>query len=284
MIFASLCNLDNLVDFKLNVMLGTGLLNKSFKEAIFWTFILLNLFSSLEILFDNVIIKDEPSTRASLFNSSMSEKIKSSKTLDKSVSGLIEEYYEEFNAEQIAPFTARKYGKSTEDVLAEWKAINLEAITRGNRVHLFGEQYQFNRKLKPSCPQEEAIVKFWEDMPSHIVSVAAELRMYHFTKLFAGTADILLYDTKTKTFIIADYKTNKDIYKNFKEKTMLPPFTHLLDSPLNHYQLQLSFYQLLLEQIGVKVSRRVIVWLRLDGTYEMVDTEDMTPILKSLLN
>lgn len=206
------------------------------------------------------------------------------KKLDKSVSGLIEEYYEEFDTEKIAPFTARKFGKSVEEVLAEWAATNKEAIDRGNRVHLFGEEYQFNRTLTPSCPQELAVTKFWNDMPEHIISVAAELRMYHFTKLFAGTADILLYDTKTNTFIIADYKTNKDLYKNYKGKTMLAPFTHYLDSPLNHYQLQLSFYQLLLEQIGVQVSKRIIVWLRLDGTYDMIETEDLTAKLKSLLN
>lgn len=206
------------------------------------------------------------------------------KKLDRSVSALVEDYYEGFDAEKMAPFTARKYGKTTQEVLAEWAATNFEAITRGNRVHLFGEKYQFNRTLVPSCPQEIAVTKFWDDMPEHIISVSAELRMYHFTKLFAGTADILLYDTKTNNYIIADYKTNKDLHKNFKGKTMLSPFTHLLDSPLNHYQLQLSYYQILLEQIGVKVSRRIIVWLSLDGTYEMIDTEDLTTKLKSLLN
>ena len=218
------------------------------------------------------------------FNEEKHEYTVKEKKLDRSVSALVGDYYEEFDAEKIAPFTARKYGKSTEEVLAEWAATNLEAIERGNRVHLFGEKYQFNRTLLPTCPQEIAVTKFWKDMPEHIISVAAELRMYHFTKLFAGTADILLYDTRSNTFIIADYKTNKDLYKNFQGKTMLAPFNKYLDSPLNHYQLQLSFYQLLLEQIGVQVSRRIIVWLQLDGNYQMIDTEDMTDKLKSLLN
>ena len=63
----------------------TGLLKRSLSEAIFWTLILLNLFSSLEIVFNKVIINEFPSTKISLFNSKVSEKIKSSKTLDKSV-------------------------------------------------------------------------------------------------------------------------------------------------------------------------------------------------------
>jgi hypothetical protein len=201
-----------------------------------------------------------------------------------SVSGLISEFYEHFNAQQVAPHSAAKMGISTEEVLAQWAAINQESRDRGHRVHNFGEVYQFNRNLKPSCPQEEAIVKFWQDVPEHILPLAAELRMYHFKHLFAGTADIILFDTKTQTYIIADYKTNKDLFKNYMGKTMTGPFSHLLDMPLNHYVIQLSYYQLLLEQVGVKVSRRVIIWLGLDGNYQLFDTEDVTDILKITLN
>jgi len=204
--------------------------------------------------------------------------------ISKSVSALIGEFYEHFDAQQVAPYSAAKMGISTEEVLAHWAAINQESRDRGHRVHNFGEVYQFNRNLKPSCPQEEAIVKFWQDVPEHILPLAAELRMYHFKHLFAGTADIILFDTKTQTYIIADYKTNKDLFKNYMGKTMIGPFSHLLDNPLNHYVIQLSYYQLLLEQVGVKVSRRVIIWLGLDGNYQLFDTEDVTDILKITLN
>ena len=62
-----------------------GLLNKSFSEAIFWTFIRVSRFSSLEVFLNNVKIRELPSFKISLFNSKTSEKIKSSNTLDKSV-------------------------------------------------------------------------------------------------------------------------------------------------------------------------------------------------------
>jgi len=204
--------------------------------------------------------------------------------LKTSVSGLITQFYEKFNAELVAPYSAAKEGVTTEEILAQWATINQESRDRGHRVHNFGELYQFNRSLKPSCPQEEAIVAFWKSIPEHIIPVAAELRMYHFKYLFAGTADIILFDTKTQTYIIADYKTNKDLFKNYKGKTMTGPFSHLLDSPLNHYVIQLSYYQLLLEQVGVKVTKRVIVWLGLDGKFSMIDTDDVTDILKLTLN
>jgi hypothetical protein len=204
--------------------------------------------------------------------------------LKTSVSGLISKFYEPFNAQLVAPYSAAKAGVTTEEILEEWRVINQESRDRGHRVHNFGEVYQFNRNLKPSCPQEEAIVKFWKDVPEHILPLAAELRMYHFKHLFAGTADIILFDTKTQSYIIADYKTNKDLLKNYKGKTMIGPFSHLLDNPLNHYVIQLSYYQLLLEQVGVKVSKRVIIWLGLDGNYQLFNTEDVTDILKQQLN
>jgi hypothetical protein len=205
------------------------------------------------------------------------------KPIKTSVSGLISEFYEHFNAQAVAPYSARKLGITTEEVLKQWADINQESRDRGHRVHNFGELYQFDRSLKPSCPQE-AIVAFWASLPEHIIPVAAELRMYHFKYLFAGTADIILFDTKTQTYIIADYKTNKDLFKNFKNKTMLAPFEALLDCPLNHYVVQLSYYQLLLEQIGVRVTKRVIIWLGLDGKFTCINTDDVTSILKTTLN
>lgn len=204
--------------------------------------------------------------------------------IKKSVSGLITQFYEEFNAEIVAPYSAAKVGVTTEEILAQWATINQESRDRGHRVHNFGELYQFDRSLKPSCPQEEAIVAFWKSIPEHIIPVAAELRMYHFKYLFAGTADIILFDTKTQTYIIADYKTNKDLFKNYKGKTMTGPFSHLLDNPLNHYVIQLSYYQLLLEQVGVKVTKRVIIWLGLDSKFSMINTDDVTDILRLTLN
>ena len=150
---------------------------------------------------------------------------------------------------------------------------------------MFGEHYVYNRNMKPSCPQEEAIVKFWNDVPDHIVPCKMELQMYHKYFMFAGTCDILLYDTKNKTFILGDYKTNEDLFKNFKQKRLLYPFNNLLDSPFNKYQLQLSFYQILFEQIGLRISSRKLIWLSKDGTYKMYDTEDYTlPLLSYLTN
>jgi hypothetical protein len=203
--------------------------------------------------------------------------------INSSVSKVIKNFVKPFDTHNVSLGVAKKRKVTQEQVITEWKSISNEACDKGTRVHLFGELYPFNKTLKPSDNYERAIVKFWNDLPEHIVPVIMELRMYHKDYLFAGTGDILLYNTQTGHYIIGDYKTNKDLFKNFQGQKMLSLFDDLLDMPLNHYQLQLSFYQILFEQIGLKVESRKIIWLKPDANYEMYDTEDYTGILKSYL-
>lgn len=213
-----------------------------------------------------------------------------SKPIKISVSGLIKNFYEPFDSYEVSLKVAQRTGVDQKELLKEWDEAGKKAIKTGNKSHLFGEVYPFNRHLEPSNGFEEAIVKFWNDLPEHVVPVIMELRMFHKEFMFAGTADILLFNTITGTFIIGDYKTNKDLFKNYKGiennwkgKMMTGVFSHLLDCPYNKYQLQLSFYQILFEQTGFKVSSRKLIWLLPDGTYKMYSTDDYTEILKEQL-
>ena len=64
---------------------------------------------------------------------------------------------------------------------------------------------------------------------------------------------------------------------------MLKPFDFLDDTPYNHYQLQFSYYQILLEQTGLTVSDRMLIHLRKDGNYKVFHTNDYTEkLLKEL--
>jgi len=206
-----------------------------------------------------------------------------SKPIKISVSGLIKKYVEEFDSYTISLRIAERDGLNQKDILKEWDDEGKRASKRGNKAHLFGEVYPFNRHIKPTDKLEEAIVKFWNDLPEHIVPVIMELQMFHKEFMFAGTADILLYNKVTGMFIIGDYKTNKDLFKNYKEKKLLGPFSKMLDCPFNKYQLQLSFYQILFEQTGLKVSSRKLIWLLDDGTYKMYNMDDHTEVLKQEL-
>ena len=200
-----------------------------------------------------------------------------------SVSSKVDKFVKKTDFGAVAQRIAVRDNIPVQSILQEWEKEKELACTKGNRVHLFGELYVFDRTLKPTCKQEEAIVKFWNDLPDTIVPVTMELRMFHKEFMFAGTADILLYNTVTETFIIGDYKTNKDLFKNFKKQKMLGPFDNMLDCAFNKYQLQLSYYQILFEQTGLKVSSRKLIWLLPDGTYKMYNMDDHTEVLKQEL-
>ena len=141
------------------------------------------------------------------------------------------------------------------------------------------EHYPLDRTLKSKTGFEEAIKNFWDTLPPFLTPVFLELQMYHKTFNYAGTSDIILYDSRDNSYIIADYKTNKDLFKNYKGQKMLKQFKHLLDNPFNHYQLQLSYYQILFEQTGFNISGRYIIYIKPDGTFERYATEDYTDIL-----
>ena len=198
-----------------------------------------------------------------------------------SVSKTISKYVEKVDFDKIAGFIAKRDGITKAEVLAMWAAKRDNSCSQGTIVHSFGENY-FKGK-QPTNGFEEAIVKFWDNIPDYIEPFLFELQMFSETLGIAGTSDIILFNNKTGKFIIADYKTNEDLFKNYKGKTLLAPFKDLLDSPYNKYQLQLSMYQLLFEQCGFEVESRRIIWLKPNGTYENFKTEDLTQkLLKEL--
>ncbi len=83
-----------------------------------------------------------------------------------------------------------------------------------------------------------------------------------------------------------DYKTNGSLTNDFSRgmgKRFIEPFDELYDEALSSYKLQLSAYQMPLEDIGLKVVGRRIIWLKDDGTYELIPIEDYTSKLREAL-
>lgn len=205
---------------------------------------------------------------------------------------------------------SKYYRMTAQEIEASWKKISKEACDTGTDRHLWGEsayafmtrQYDkiagvFKERLTDDggfeaiYPKEIAIAKFWTDLPKCFVPIAVENITYNRELNYSGTFDMLFYydgelDGKTEKesgFVIFDYKTNKDLYKNFQGKTLLEPFNDLLDMSLNLYKLQLSLYQLNLEQIGFNVIGRRLIWLRPDGEYEKIPLESFAIRLNEYL-
>lgn len=95
-------------------------------------------------------------------------------------------------------------------------------------------------------------------------------------------------DNDSSTFLVGHnllvtHNTNADLYKNFKGQTLLPPFDDLLDEAFSLYTLQLSSYQIPLEDIGYKIIGRRIVWVKDDGTYEILPVQDVSQRIRDVL-
>lgn len=235
------------------------------------------------------------------------------------VSNVTHMFQEHFDSHQKAIETSERnfdnpdskyYRMTAQQIEESWKHISKEACDTGTDRHLWGESAfafmtrqfskiaeQFKDRLTEDggfeavYPKEIAIAKFWEDLPKCFVPVAVENITYNSELNYSGTFDMLFYydaeiDGKEQNrsgFVIFDYKTNKDLYKNFKEKKLLEPFDGLLDMSLNLYKLQLSLYELNLSQIGFNVIGRRLIWLRPDGNYEKIPLESYAQRLRDFL-
>ena len=97
-------------------------------------------------------------------------------------------------------------------------------------------------------------------------------------------------NSPTHTFLVGKsfiptHNTNKELFNNFGGKKLKLVGQNLLEDNFNKYQLQLSFYQILLEEIGYKVKARILVWLKeKDGKlYQNFYCKDYTKELRNFL-
>lgn len=198
-----------------------------------------------------------------------------------SVSSLIKKHETFVDFEAIAKAIAVRDSKPTSQVKKEWTKVKDDACALGTATHNYAEFYDGTQI--PENDLQLAAKKFFDELPDYYEVIFKELRMYSREFKYAGTADLILLDKRTNTLVIADFKTNKDLWKSYQ--MLLPPFEDLEQNNFNKYQFQLSYYQIMLEQSNYEISNRVIVWLKRDGTYELHFAEDYTKELrKCLLN
>lgn len=215
-----------------------------------------------------------------------------------SVSGLLTNFYDEFETEVEGISYAQRRGFKVEDVLSAWRGEGEIASERGTEVHIFGEDYvnhiYFGEGEAPRCGSKQmlGIIDHWNDLPEYLIPVGLELQMYSKRYKICGTSDILLYNLKTGKYRIRDYKTNKDLYSDpyYPPPLLkhLPEVYDLRDNNFGHYTLQLSFYQVLFEDMtGEEIEGREIVWLQEDKPnkklYQLLETYDLSRELREWL-
>lgn len=234
------------------------------------------------------------------------------------VSTIVSRFEEPFDTVAKATKYADDHGGTPEYWMDKWKFNNLRATVTGTQVHSYAESLAWlhmghpeniteDNKYKyisdkgwliPTRPKEESALKFWDKFPKDMWVVLPETKLYSgvnpnlpkFKEDFGGTMDLLMYykhptDDRKSGLVLGDWKTNADLYKEFsraKRKMMYPPFDEYFDESLSAYTIQLSCYQIPLEDIGLKVVGRRIIWLREDDV-EIIAVNDETKKLRKYL-
>lgn len=196
-----------------------------------------------------------------------------------SVSAKVHHHQRPVDFEAILPHSARKAGVEVGELRDRWRRTNKEACDLGTDTHTFLED--FTGIEQPKNPFEEAGIKFIKDISADYEVVYNELRGYTREFGYAGTMDKLLQHKRTGELIIADYKTNKDLFKSYD--FLKEPFDSMESSPYNLYQLQLAYYQIMLEEVSLTISNRFLIHLKADGNYRIFETIDLTQEIRDFL-
>jgi len=193
------------------------------------------------------------------------------------------------------------YGKSPEEIMAIWEETARQAAEKGTVAHSYGEacfdlvaggdgavdavhaDRLCEAGLAASTGKEEAIAHWWNNLDlRRYIPVAKEARVVNIEAAYAGTFDVLLYDTVNKGFALRDYKTNKDLFKWFSTY-LRPPLTPIKDNDYGKYTVQQNLYSIVLEILGFRVLSMQLIWLKDTGAYEEVAVPSYKALIKYAL-
>lgn len=159
-----------------------------------------------------------------------------------------------FDAQAIAEKTARKQGKTVEQVFAEWEAAKLLGIN----THKHIQEMLLGKNGKPTDPflslntkpaEFTAFDVFWAQL-SQMVSYEkkhVEWIIGDDELGLAGNLDTMFFSPTTGQYHIWDWKTGKFTLDN-QFACLFHPFNDLDASKLNIYSLQVSAYRLMVER------------------------------------
>lgn len=203
-----------------------------------------------------------------------------------SVSKKLEDHYEKFNKELWLERCSKRDGIPTWELEKKWDNKRDIACDMGHDTHDFLEHYKPGLEYLADIPQKKAGIKFFKEYiyctnPRYSI-ICRELRMINRKYKFCGTTDMLLWDNIEHCIVIADWKTNEDLFKTYGY--LKPPFDHYQSNPFNKYQLQFSYYQLMVEQSKYRVGARQLIYLDIEGEYIIYPCTDLTSTLSQFLS
>lgn len=203
-----------------------------------------------------------------------------------SVTRLIEEYTNEFDAQAVAEKVAIKQNKTVQEVLDEWEYKNKFACEKGSTCHEYAQSLwsgnEYNELSFDSSNEYINAVQwircqamhFYEDYKDRLEHLYDEYVIGSEEYDIASAIDHLFINKLTGGLVLVDYKTNSDIHKTEKyAKNMKVPLSHLKDFTLNHYYIQLSIYKYIVEKYtNLKIEEMFIVYFSENiENYEIIE-------------
>ena len=220
------------------------------------------------------------------------------KRVGMSVTKLIEEYAQEFKQQEMAEKSAIKNNKSIQEILDEWQYKNKFACAKGSTCHEIA-QSQWSGKgfiydyFDSSSEYIKAVGKitkqadnFHEDYKDRLEHLYDEYVIGSEEYDLASAIDHLFINKLTGGLVLVDYKTNSDIHKNERyAKKMKVPLSHLKDTTLNHYAIQLSIYKYIVEKYtNLKFEEMFIVWFSENiDNYQIIEVPYLYKEVKNIL-
>lgn len=159
-----------------------------------------------------------------------------------SVSQLLSKYKKPFDSVKAAERVAKREGKNVDEVLLEWKRLNVESQEYGTAIHKVIEDFHKNGTVESGY---ESLIESYKSLS--IIDIEEDVllneeRLWLHEYKLAGTSDIIRTEDKGG-FSVFDIKTNKkfNFFSQYNEK-LLYPLNHLTACEFTTYSLQISLY------------------------------------------
>jgi hypothetical protein len=172
------------------------------------------------------------------------------------------------------------YGKTAEEIKAEWDKNRDEAARAGTKMHYDIECFYNGIELKEPNTSVEYLqfmdfVKTYPDLKAY----RTEWMIWDEEHRFAGSID-MVFENADGTLMIYDWKRSKEIKKTggaFMKYSHTECIEHLPDTNFWHYSLQLNTYKYILEtKYGKRVTELCLVCLHPDHSgFQLIRVPDL---------
>lgn len=185
---------------------------------------------------------------------------------------------------------SKYFGKTREEIKAEWEETGKNAREDGTRMHHNIECF-YNGVDIDDNEKNSIEFKYFQDFAkeySHLTPYRTEWMIYDEELKFAGSVD-MVFQTPDGKFEIYDWKRSKEIKMfNYFQRGITECVSHLSDCNYNHYSLQLNTYKALLEKnYGIEISGLYLICLHPNNpnnSYIRIECKDMTNEIKCLFD